>query len=181
MSFTFRLHLTVPIDVQLVAALLDSTKEKTANGAKCHRTRKNMTEFSWDSSDRGGWLRKDADESLPPAVLSQLCPAGLSPFNYVSPASNFFFLPPTHSVIFCQWQALESSSLRPPSDRCLGCSSAVYRKYLNYSSHKGWALCIFFPSQLRNRKPCSIVACPRVMLIALSWLVFFRTMEINLM
>lgn len=94
---------------------------------------------------------------------------------------QFFFLPPTHSVIFCQWQALESSSLRPPSDRCLGCSSAVYRKYLNYSSHKGWALCIFFPSQLRNRKPCSIVACPRVMLIALSWLVFFRTMEINLM
>lgn len=90
-SFTFRLHLTVPIDVQLVAVLLDSTKEKTANGAKCHRTRKNMTEFSWDSSDRGGWLRKDADESLPPAVLSQLCPARLSPFNYVSPASNFFF------------------------------------------------------------------------------------------
>lgn len=89
-SFTFRLHLTVPIDVQLVAALLDSTKEKTVNGVKCHRTRKNMTEFSWDSSDRGGWLQKDADESLPPAVLSQLCPAGLSPFNYVSPASNFF-------------------------------------------------------------------------------------------
>lgn len=141
-SFTFRLHLTVPIYVQLVAALLDSTKEKTANDVKCHRTRKNMTELPRDSSGRGGRLRKDADESLPPTVLSQLCPAGLSPFNYVPPASNF---PPlTHSVIFCQWQAQESRSLRLPSDRCLGCSRAAYRKYLQYSNHKGWVLYIFF-------------------------------------
>lgn len=70
------------------------------------------------------------------------------------------------------WQVPDRSGLGVPASR----------KFLDYSSHKGWVrLHFFFSSQLRNRKECSIVACPGVMHTVLSWLVFLRTMEINLM
>lgn len=95
-SFTFRLHLNVLIYGQLVAALLDSTKAETANDMKCHRRRKNMTEFPWASSGRGGSLRKDAEESLPPAVLSTLPCWALSIQLHLS-SIQFFHHQPTQS------------------------------------------------------------------------------------